>query len=406
MMVNLVGYSSSEDSEAEAGITSEGTPNVAQPGVQTLNPLKSRIDLPPLPAIEQDQPEGPPAKRQRTDGAKTFGGLSSFLPAPKRSAGQTVAVAAAGGVSTERNKASRAPFSFKTSHEAAFERSEGTTASSAAADAALAKVLNKKKDRASPAAAHLQKIEVSSAPVKKPMLRPLSVETTRKKPKKKKAATAAPEPSRAKEDLMDLDTQIDGTAEVKPTEPVKAKVSLFSTDNIEHAKPASVTQSGDYRPMLLEDEEEDEEEDEGDEGEDSEQLHTLTGDDAFFVEPPAPAPSQTSAAPTDPQTLESIYVNLSESERRQLFGRKGAANISALGNVQVKNFNADAEYSANEALRALGEQQEVKAVRPINPGKHSLRQLVNVAVSQKDALEDSYARGASNKREGGSKYGW
>jgi hypothetical protein len=45
-------------------------------------------------------------------------------------------------------------------------------------------------------------------------------------------------------------------------------------------------------------------------------------------------------------------------------------------------------------------------VRSIAPGKHSLKQLVNAAQSQKDALAESFAKGYQNRKEAGSKYGW
>ncbi|RMZ90737.1 hypothetical protein DV736_g2034, partial [Chaetothyriales sp. CBS 134916] len=57
-------------------------------------------------------------------------------------------------------------------------------------------------------------------------------------------------------------------------------------------------------------------------------------------------------------------------------------------------------------LIAKGDQIQHNPVRAIAPGKHSLRQLVNAAQGQKDALEDSFAIGKQNKKEAGSKYGW
>jgi hypothetical protein len=35
-----------------------------------------------------------------------------------------------------------------------------------------------------------------------------------------------------------------------------------------------------------------------------------------------------------------------------------------------------------------------------------LRQLLNAATTQKDALEESWAAGKRNKQEAGRKYGW
>jgi hypothetical protein len=66
----------------------------------------------------------------------------------------------------------------------------------------------------------------------------------------------------------------------------------------------------------------------------------------------------------------------------------------------------DKEYAANEELRAKGETVQHNPVRAIAPGKHSLRQLVNAASSQQDALEEKFMTSKRNKKEAGSKYGW
>ncbi|UZP41298.1 hypothetical protein NXS19_009114 [Fusarium pseudograminearum] len=67
----------------------------------------------------------------------------------------------------------------------------------------------------------------------------------------------------------------------------------------------------------------------------------------------------------------------------------------------------DKEYRHNEEIRAAGEEQTHNPVRAIQGGgKHSLRQLVQNAQSQRDALEDSFAKGKSNRKEAAGKYGW
>jgi hypothetical protein len=95
-------------------------------------------------------------------------------------------------------------------------------------------------------------------------------------------------------------------------------------------------------------------------------------------------------------------LNLSKSERRQLFGRNAPSADS-----RVLTFNTDQEYAHNQALAEteLAATQH-NPVRAIAPGKHSLQQLVNAAASQKDALEESFASGRRNKKEAGSRYGW
>jgi hypothetical protein len=107
-------------------------------------------------------------------------------------------------------------------------------------------------------------------------------------------------------------------------------------------------------------------------------------------------------APAAPQTLSSVALELQldEATRRQLFGRQGDEQI------KLVNFNTDQEYTANEVLRASGETAQHNPLRAIQPGKHSLRQLINAAATQKDALEESWAAGKRNKKEAGNRYGW
>lgn len=132
--------------------------------------------------------------------------------------------------------------------------------------------------------------------------------------------------------------------------------------------------------------------------------------DAAPDEPAMPAPTQEeeyaeeerAPAPVAPQTLSSVAseLQLDEATRRQLFGRQSDEQI------KLVNFNTDQEYTANEELRASGDTVLHNPLRAIQPGKHSLRQLVDAATSQKDALEESWAAGKRNKKETGNKYGW
>ena len=120
---------------------------------------------------------------------------------------------------------------------------------------------------------------------------------------------------------------------------------------------------------------------------------------------PSTNPPQTNQT-SGPHTLDSIAsdLNLSASARRQLFGRRRGNDNSST--VNVINFNTDLEYKANEELRAAGETVQHNPVRAIAPGKHNLKQLISAASSQREALEESFAKGKANKREAGSKYGW
>lgn len=105
------------------------------------------------------------------------------------------------------------------------------------------------------------------------------------------------------------------------------------------------------------------------------------------------------------QSLASIAndLNLSPSARRQLLGRDGKLSGQA---ISIVNFNTDVEYAANEEIRSSGQQVTHNPMRSIAPGKHSLKQLVNAASGQKEALEESFAVGKRTKKEAGSKYGW
>ncbi|KAM4055305.1 mitotic checkpoint regulator, MAD2B-interacting domain-containing protein [Hirsutella rhossiliensis] len=93
---------------------------------------------------------------------------------------------------------------------------------------------------------------------------------------------------------------------------------------------------------------------------------------------------------------------LSAAARRQLFGRDGGPRAAK----HVINFNTDQEYQHNETVRAAGEQQIHQPVRALQGGKHSLRQLVQNVHNQREALEDSFAKGKSNRKEASSRYGW
>ncbi len=111
-----------------------------------------------------------------------------------------------------------------------------------------------------------------------------------------------------------------------------------------------------------------------------------------------------------PQSLGTIAsdLKLSVSARRQLFGRQsGKGNLQPeLPAVSIMKFNTDDEYAFNESIRASGDSAQPNPVRAIAPGKHSLKQLVNAASSQKEALEEQFASGKRNRREAGGKFGW
>ena len=109
-------------------------------------------------------------------------------------------------------------------------------------------------------------------------------------------------------------------------------------------------------------------------------------------------------ANANPNSLSAIAddIGLSAAARRQLFGR----NKDAAAAANILHLNMEEEYARNEEIRAQGQAVEHRAVKAVAPGKHSLQQLVNVASTQKEALEDAWAEGKRNKAEGGSRYGW
>ena len=166
--------------------------------------------------------------------------------------------------------------------------------------------------------------------------------------------------------------------------PSKPKVSLFSMKQDE-APTAKTTTPSEYKPILLE----------------PEQTPFQPTDE---TETPSATSANSSTAPKTVSELAST-LNLSASERRQLFGRN-AVKSGIPDSIKITNFNLDTEYDANEELRSKGETVTHNPLRSIAPGKHSLRQLVNAANTQKDALEESFASGKRNKKEGGMKYGW
>jgi hypothetical protein len=108
---------------------------------------------------------------------------------------------------------------------------------------------------------------------------------------------------------------------------------------------------------------------------------------------------------------------------RQLYGRHGPGKEP----IKFATFSVDEEYNQNERDRESGLAQEVKPVRTVAPGRHQLQSLLNgecfltfiriaiviltgrfyaVAQSQRGALEESFARGKSNRKEAASRYGW
>jgi len=391
----LVAYSDSEGSDAEPDTTpvpSTTKKPVSGPGFQVdrSNPRKIRVALPevkPEHAPDQDGEDGPARKKARVGGGGAFSGFNSFLPPPKKTEKKTP-------IATTRK-----PFSLKTgatpgfSREADAEMKNDFAFGAAAVDGDEDTIL---------AAGSLESQTTSiDAPVTKTaigevklqgnpmMFRPLSVGRNQKK-KKTTKTTSQPTPSAPGPVTQHSETvapQPTTKAPPAPT-PRKPKVSLFSLSSEDSSRtddlPAS---SGTYEPLVYE-------------------TETLSAGPELAPEFASAVPDHSTTATVSSQasTLDNIAndLNLSKSERRQLFGRNAPPAES-----RILEFNTDKEYATNQALA----QSELAAiqhnpVRAIAPGKHTLQQLVNAASSQKEALEESFAAGRRNKKEAGSKYGW
>jgi hypothetical protein len=185
---------------------------------------------------------------------------------------------------------------------------------------------------------------------------------------------------------------------VEPKAPAKPKVSLFSVTQEEDAVTSNTSPADDYQPLLYG----------ADEDGDAEMP-----DEAFDESSAHQTPHTVQAGPAStfmrqPQndlTNIASELNLTEAQRRQLFGRKGQG--PDLSSANIIEFNTDTEYAHNERLRQQGETVQHNAVRSITgTGKNSMRSLLNVALTQKDALEEHFAAGRRNKKEAGNKYGW
>jgi hypothetical protein len=366
--MTLVAYSDSEssDTEDQRKTTVRATTKPAQSqtaagfALDKSNPRKIQVSLATSAPSSQRAEDGEPAPKRAKLGGGGAGGFNAMLPAPKKENEKKVAT----------DVTTRKVFSLKTGSEPGFSR---------AADAELRQLFTEQTAATSitGTSQSTSKDEDNSEPlsVGNPMrFRPLSVvRNTRKRSaisfQSKKAA-----PGGQKDSLA--------TPSVASVPVPKPKVSLFSARL--DATPVIPERNRYYEADEATSQQEEESEE-------------------------APAMSLDShddhAAPTQPQSLDTIAsdLNLSAADRRRLFGREGKGLSSA---IKIVNFNTDQEYAANEALRASGEQVQHHAVRGIAPGKHSLKQLVNAAATQKDALEESFAAGKSNKREAGSRYGW
>ncbi|KAI9731577.1 MAG: hypothetical protein M1834_004697 [Cirrosporium novae-zelandiae] len=376
----LVDYSDSESSDIEDSKPVTTTTTSAQTApksstssdfkkvVSRSNPHKIQVSLPKI--TDENKPEetdGPPAKRARK-GPGAFSGFNTLLPTPKRTA--QAQSTSSGTLGTKRGLG--VGVNLRTGAAPAFSR--GTPESQGG--------LEQKEENAD------TQDPTISTPKPEPevklvgkttIFKPLSV--ARSTNKKKKMISSLPT------------TQLASGTKEEPRhqDPKrKPKVSLFSLNPDEQSEDLRPSPSAQYQPMVYTN---------------SHEPPDL--DSTTSVTEPYPSDTQPTAASISsrPQTLDTIAsdLNLSAAAKRQLFGRQRNSASSA---INVINFNTDEEYKANEALRATGEQVQHNPVRAIAPGKHSLKQLVSAASTQREALEEQFASGRRNKKEAGSKYGW
>ncbi|CAO1603305.1 hypothetical protein XANCAGTX0491_006893 [Xanthoria calcicola] len=396
----LVDYSESEGSEAEdkqiSSKVPKPLPNPTKPAfhkvVDRSNPHKIRVNLPELDKdsaeVKEDE-EGPPSKRAKVGGG-SFGGFNSFLPAPKRATATNGTGSLRGGLGSGVNLKTGAVPGFSREPEPEHSRNIEEDADIADRGDLLKGTKHPSEDTSigtngPPEAAKPQTTEKATEKTPKQgnamMFKPLSVA---RKPQKKKTVLPIGDATLA---------QKHGTPASSQAKPAP-KLSLFSTDIAQNDYSNDTTSSGTYQPMVY-----------GiPEPEDPAAKLSCPGEPYMDYPLAAEEPVAPSAFAQGPQSLDNIAsdLNLSASAKRQLLGRQNR-NASA---INVVNFNTDQEYAANEVLRQAGEQAQHNPVRAIAPGKHSLKQLVNAASNQKDALEEQFASGRRNKKEAGSKYGW
>lgn len=392
--MGLVDYSDSDASDTEQVPVAKPAANPSRPAFQKVvdrsNPGKIKVSLPQTSSKDDKQSDEPPAKRSKTGGG-AFSGFNSFLPAPKRTGQSSTTL---GNGNAAKTVGLGAGVNLKTgaapgfSREPAPEKDYTEDQEPEQSSANNGNGLHLPPPKASQSVEQKPAAEVKL--VGKPlMFRPLSV--ARKPAKKKITAQSS--------------AALSNPPAPAPTPPKantpapRPKVSLFSMDT----EPADTitTPSGEYKSMMFETPEQ------PTQGENPDSYSFEASYEEY-----TPNASQTGAPPAVPtppvsQSLDDIAgdLNLTAAERRQLFGRQkgGRGNQSA---TKIINFNTDEEYLHNEELRAAGEQVVHNPVRAIAPGKHSLKQLVNAAQSQKEALEESFAKGKSNRAEAGSRYGW
>lgn len=408
----LVDYSGSESDSDSINEGKAPTPDSAKPVptsnkptfqkvVDRSNPHKIKVTLPEparFTAEDGNSESGPPAKRAKT-GSGGMGGFNSFLPAPKRTAapsgGSRDGGIRRGGLAGGVNLKTGAAPGFSRDPAPSVGDSSDWNGGAGGPSVEETQGHGRHSDTTEPTAEATPDIPVPGVAIeskkKSTMFRPLSV--ANKKPQKKKDTP-----------LTSLDAASSSGGGTTPQAKAKAKESLFSAGDTQESSSTGSVTKGTYQPMVY-----------------HANKPAITPTTNPSPEDPSFAQVHTPTHPTDQtpqdqatQSLSAIAtdLNLSASAKRQLLGRHHKPNHQLHPSQaptdlpKIVNFNTDEEYAANELLRQAGEAVQHNPVRGIAPGKHSLKQLVNAASNQKDALEEQFASGRRNKKEAGSKYGW
>lgn len=345
----LVDYDSSEESDSEV------QPKPAQPStkpkssnkaipklVDSSNPGKIRVDVGTVGSSKKEedwQDSDRPVKRAKL-GAGGLSDFNSLLPAPKRPA----------ATNGSRGPGLGRGVNLKTGATPGFSRGPMVEHDYSVPDAAgqpdeVAPSSTETGNGTSHTAQAPSNTDGIPEPPKKKstMFKPLSVS---RKPQKKKQPPPAPNPTT---------TATPPSRDALPRKVLAASLfSVASEPKDDHDAVSSSASNKTYQPMLYQPEQSDPD--------------------------PTPAPEippeETSTATTHPppdqsqsQSLESIAtsLNLTPSQKRQLLGRHASKSASAQQQqaIKVTNFNTDAEYASNEALRQAGEAVQHQPVRAI-----------------------------------------
>lgn len=391
----LVEYSDSESSGAEgprtphAPTNSKATSNSHKPAFQKVvdrsNPHKIRVNLPTVAKTTKTAGEDasePPSKRAKV-GSNAFSGFNSLLPAPKKAP-------ALNGGSGAKRAGLGSGVNLKTGATPGFTRDEGARMDGSGGD----KATTEAEPSNSSTASHDDHNTDSQEPAltttlngepkihgNPMMFKPLSVAR-----KLKKTSSSA--------STQNILNQAPVAARQSKITPM---ISLFSTGDVQEPQNQGPVTTGEYQPMIYLPS--------NSKPDPSPPFsHDMEASESLEIPSNLLAPTNHNNQDPSTQSLDTIAsdLNLSASAKRQLLGRQ-RNNPS---NINIVNFNTDQEYAANEMLRQAGEQVQHNPVRAIAPGKHSLKQLVNAATNQKEALEEQFALGRRNRKEAGGKYGW